>query len=88
MQITMKKERFEKKANTKNSFFSVKTEEKEIDYSTYKKIVDANTLRWFRRLGGSETAQRSHTCRGYMVTRLISRNPDRDVKVIRTFTFS
>ena len=88
MQITMKEERFEKKANTKNSFFSVKTEEKEIDYSAYKRIVDANTLRWFRRLGGSETAQRSHTCRGYLVTKLISRNPDRDTKVIRTFTFS
>ena len=87
MKVTMKKERLEKKPNTKNSFFLVETEEKQIEYSVYKNIVSNDTLKWFRRLGGSETAQRSYTCRGYMVTRLISRNPDRSVKVIRTFTF-
>ena len=87
MKVTMKKERFEKKPNTKNSFSLVKTEEKDIHIDLYKNIVNKDTLRWFRRLGGSETAQRSYTCRGYLVTRLISKNPDRSVKVIRTFTF-
>lgn len=54
----------------------------------YRKITDADTLRFFRRLGGSEYAERSHTPVGYIVTRLVSTNPDRTVRIIRKFRIS
>lgn len=51
----------------------------------HRKITCSDTLRWFRRLGGSETAERSYTPVGYIVTRLTSTNPDRTVRIVRKF---
>ena len=51
----------------------------------YNRIVCDDTLRWFRRLGGSETAIRCYTSRGYNVVQLTSCNPDRTVKKVRVF---
>ena len=53
----------------------------------YNLTVNDDTLRWFRRLGGAEIAQRSYTANGYCVHRLISRSPDRKIKVVRNFKF-
>jgi len=62
-------------------------ENKTIDFKQYNNIVDPNTLKWFRRLGGSETARKGSTSRGYNVTKLISTSPDKSIKVIREFNF-
>lgn len=62
-------------------------ENKTIDFKQYNNIVDPNTLKWFRRLGGSETARRNYTNQGYLVTKLISTSPDKSIKVIREFNF-
>lgn len=51
----------------------------------HRKITDDDTLRWFRRIGGSETAERSYTPVGYIVTRLTSSNPGRTVRKVRRF---
>jgi hypothetical protein len=51
----------------------------------HRKITDPDTLSWFRRLGGSEHAVRSYTPVGYIVTRLVSTNPDRTVRIVRRF---
>lgn len=51
----------------------------------HSKITNSETLRFFRRLGGSEHAERSYTPVGYIVTRLISTNPDRTVRIVRKF---
>lgn len=51
----------------------------------HRKITEPDTLRWFRRLGGSEYAERCYTPVGYIVTRLVSTNPDRTVRVVRKF---
>ena len=56
--------------------------------SVHHRITESDTLRFFRRLGGSEYAERSYTPAGYLVTRLISTNPDRTVRIIRKFRFS
>lgn len=53
--------------------------------ATHRNLTAADTLAWFRRIGGSEYAERSHTPVGYIVTRLISANPTRTVRKIRTF---
>lgn len=51
----------------------------------HHKITCADTLRWFRRIGGSEYAERSYTPVGFIVTRLISTNPDRTIRRVRKF---
>ena len=51
----------------------------------HRKITDSDTLQWFRRIGGSEHAERSYTPVGFIVTRLVSSNPDRTVRKVRRF---
>lgn len=51
----------------------------------HHKIACDDTLRWFRRIGGSEHAVRSYTPAGYIVTRLVSTNPDRTVRIVQKF---
>jgi len=54
----------------------------------HDKMTSPDTLRWFRRLGGTEHTERSYTPVGYIVTRLISTSPDRSIRHIRTFRIS
>lgn len=51
----------------------------------HRKITDDETLKWFRRIGGSEYAERSDTPVGYIVTRLVSSDPSRTIRRVRTF---
>ena len=51
----------------------------------HRKITAPDTLSWFRRIGGSEYAERSYTPVGFIVTRLVSSNPDRTVRKVRRF---
>jgi hypothetical protein len=60
-------------------------EAKTIDETQYNNIVSDDAQKWFRRLGGSETATRSYTRWGYKVTQLSSCSPDRSIKKVRTF---
>lgn len=63
------------------------TEVSEITQEQYNNITSDNTLKYFRRLGGSETATRNYTERGYNVVKLISTSPGKDVRVVREFSF-
>lgn len=51
----------------------------------YKNMVNVDTMKFFRSIGGSETASRGYTSMGYNVVRLVSCNPDRTVKKVREF---
>ena len=51
----------------------------------HSNITHPDTLRWFRRLGGSEYAERSYTPVGFIVTRLVSTSPDRTFRKVRRF---
>lgn len=53
--------------------------------SVHANITSTDTLRWFRRIGGSEYAERSYTPVGYIVTRLTSASPNRTVRIVRKF---
>ena len=53
----------------------------------YNNITNADTLKWFRRLGGSETAQHCYTPKGYRITKLTSKSPCRTQQVVRKFNF-
>jgi hypothetical protein len=62
------------------------TEVSEITQEQYNNITSDDTLKWFRRLGGTETATRGYTERGYNVVKLISTSPDKETRVIREFS--
>ena len=85
LQITMTKTNFELKEGTKTVFVETGKEVSVIDETTHKNIVEAAPF--MRRLGGSETLTKCYTCAGYVVYKVVSKNPDRDVKTVRTFDF-
>lgn len=78
---------YTKKQGFKNAYQLTETEESKIDSLQYSRITSTDTCKWFRRLGGSETATREYTCNGYTVTKLISTSPDKQIKKVREFNF-
>ena len=85
--ITMTKKRLERNPSTKTTFNLLEEVSEVIPREYYERLTSEHTLGWFRAMGGTETAQRSYTCRGYNITRLISTSPDKQIKVIREFKF-
>ena len=79
--------KFTKKAGTKNAFQQTEQTVREISDKQHQSTTCEETVKWFRRLGGSETVQRSYTCAGYLVTKLISTSPDREIKHVREYKF-
>jgi hypothetical protein len=77
---------YELKPGTKTAWQEVKTETRDITEQQYTNCVEAAPF--FRRLGGSEYLERGYTSRGYLVTRIISKSPDRTKKTIRIFKFN
>lgn len=86
--ITMHQQTFSKNPNTKTTYNLEEETTETITRKQYNNICNEDTLKWFRRLGGSETAQRGYTCRGYLITKLTSKSPYGDTKVIRKFKFN
>ena len=72
MNITMTKTHLEKNPKTKTSYIEVKKEVEELTPKQYKNITDDDTIKFFRRLGGSEYIKRGYTAQGYLITKLIS----------------
>ena len=85
--IVMTKTDLTKNPNTKTTYLVDKEVTKEITPTRYRNLTSNDTLKWFRRLGGSETAQKSYTCRGYTITTLTSTSPNKQRKTIRQFKF-
>ena len=88
MTIQMTKTTLRKNPNTKTTYFVEGEKTETITKENYENITSKETQSWFRRLGGSETAQKSYTCRGYLITRLTSISPDRQIKSLYRFKFS
>ena len=85
--ILMTKTNYTKIKHLKNSWKQEKETTEKIDKITYSRIVSADTLKWFRRIGSSQYVQRSYTCEGYVITYLSSTSPDKNEKSIREFKF-
>jgi|TARA_R100000084_G_C4505134_1_gene79921 hypothetical protein len=86
--IVMTQTNLTKNPDTKTTYLVDNEVTEEITPTQYRNITSNDTLKWFRRLGGSETAQRSYTCRGYNITKLTSISPDKQSKTIRQFKFN
>ena len=85
--ITLTETRLTKNPNTKTTYVVDSKEIETVTEKQHKLTTCEDTVKWFRRLGGSETVQRSYTSAGYLVTKLTSVSPDRQTKVIREYKF-
>ena len=85
--ITLTETRLSKNPNTKTTYIVDSKKIETVTEKQHRLTTCDDTVKWFRRLGGSETVQRSYTSAGYKVTKLISTSPDRQTKVIREYKF-
>lgn len=76
-----------KNPNTKTTYNTNNVIKELIDEKQYNNITSNDTLKWFRRLGGTETVQRCYTSAGYKVYKLTSTSPNRQQKNIREFEY-
>ena len=77
---------YELKAGTKTAYVQVgESMEEFVDKQYHTNCV--TSAPFMRRLGGSEHLAREYTKRGYLVTRIISKSPNKQNKTIREFDF-
>mgnify|MGYP000948769275 CR=1 FL=1 len=81
------KTKLEKKAGTKNAYKEVSKEVTEVTERQYKLTTNDDTIKWFRRLGGSQSVTRGYTYAGYVVIKLVSTSPDKQNKTIREYKY-
>lgn len=87
MKITLTKTQLVKNPNTKTTYLVDSIETSEVTETEHQLATCDDTVKWFRRLGGSESVQRAYTCRGYVVVKVVSTSPDRQRKTIREYKF-
>jgi hypothetical protein len=85
--IILTQKEYLKNPNTKTTYLLNCEESREITEKEFFNMTNADTLKFFRRLGGTESAIFGYTCNGYKVTKLTSTSPDKQIKIVRTFKF-
>lgn len=85
--IELTETRLTKNPSTKTTYIIDSIKTSVIDDRQYSLITCNDTVKWFRRLGGSESLKYTYTCAGYKVYKLTSKSPDKQTKVIREFKF-
>lgn len=85
MNIQLTESRQEKNKNTKTTYLKPVVTVSTITETQYNNYI--NGIKFFKRLGGSETLTKAYTCLGYKVVKLVSKSPDRLTKVVREFNF-
>lgn len=85
--ITLTETKLIKNPNTKTTYIVESKEVSEVTSRQHSLATCDDTVKWFRRLGGSETVERSYTSAGYLVTKLISTSPDKQNKTVREYSF-
>ena len=72
----------EKQIKQGSKFITENTELELWTQRNYNLCFDPKTIKWFRRLGGSETSQKNYTKRGYIITRHLSTSPDKQKRSV------
>jgi hypothetical protein len=88
LKIILTQKEYVKNPNTKTTYLLNYESTEEITSEQYNNITNTDTLKYYRRIGGSESAIYGYTCNGYKVTRLTSTSPDKQTKIVRTFNFT
>lgn len=86
-QIILTQKEFTKNPNTKTTYILENETTETISEEQHRNMTNADTLRFFKRLGGTESKVYGYTCKGYQVTQLTSTNPDKTIKIVRKFKF-
>jgi hypothetical protein len=87
MEIIQKVTNLVKKEGTKSVFIAEETSEKTIDEKHYRNATEEGAIKFFRRLGGTETVTREYTCYGYKVVKIVSTSPNKEKRTIREYEF-
>lgn len=87
IKIILTQKEYSKNPNTKTTYILKGEEVQEVTQKQHDLITNEETQKYFRRLRGTETAIYGYTCNGYKVTKLTSTNPDKTIKIVRTFKF-
>ncbi len=87
LKITMNTTNLVKKEGTKTVWIAENETQEIVNEEHYNNCTCDDTVRFFRRLGGSETLTRSYTKCGYLVTKLVSTSPDKQKRTVREFSF-
>lgn len=82
--ITETKQTYQRKPGTKTAWIPTKGESRLVDEEQWRRVEESAPF--FRRAGGSETVQREYTMLGYRAWRIISVSPDRQTKIVRTYS--
>lgn len=88
MKIILTTTKFVKNPNTKTTYIEVEKETKEIPEQHYINATSKNTVRFMKRLGGSESSVMAYTCAGYKCVKSVSISPDRENKTVREYSFT
>jgi hypothetical protein len=87
LKIILTQKEYLKNPKTKTTYLLDYESTEQITSEQYNNMTNQNTLKYFRRLGGTESAIFGYTCNGYKVTKLTSTSPDKQTKIVRTFKF-
>ena len=83
--ITLTETRLSKNPNTKTTYIVDSKKIETVTEKQHRLTTCDETVKWFRRIGGSETKRMNYTCLGYVCTKLTSISPDRQTKVVREY---
>lgn len=76
-----------KNPETKTTYIVESEEVKTVTKEEHENATNKETVSLFRRLGGAETITKSYTCAGYVVTKIVSTSPDKNLKTVREYSF-
>jgi hypothetical protein len=85
--ITLTETRLSKNPATKTTYIVDSKTVEEVTEEQHGLTTNDDTVKWFRRLGGYETKQMGYTFIGYVCKKLTSISPDKQIKVIREYSF-
>ena len=88
IKIILTQKEYLKNPNTKTTYLLDHESTEQITSEQYNNMTNENALKYFRRLGGTESAIFGYTCNGYKVTKLTSTSPEKQIKIVRTFKFT
>ena len=80
--------RYVKNPNTKTTYIEVEREVKEVTEQQHANATSKETVRFMKRLGGSESSVMAYTCNGYKCVKSVSISPNRQNKTVREYSFT
>jgi hypothetical protein len=88
VKIELTKVDYVRKPGTKTAWLETERVVEDCTEREHRLATSDDTLKWFRRLGASESVTRAYTCAGYVPVRVVSTSPDKTMRTIREYKFT